>query len=102
MRWPRIRIRTMMAAVVVAALALAVYAGIERRRSRLQRLAQHHWEIVATHSVVGTDAKRTIFRASASLHNRQIAHYHVNLAHKYGRAARYPWLPVEPDPPGPR
>jgi hypothetical protein len=24
------------------------------------------------------------------------------VAEKYERAARYPWLPVEPDPPGPR
>lgn len=28
-------------------------------------------------------------------------HYHSQLARKYKHAARYPWLPVEPDPPKP-
>jgi hypothetical protein len=27
--------------------------------------------------------------------------YHAAMAHKYEHAARYPWLPVEPDPPEP-
>jgi hypothetical protein len=27
--------------------------------------------------------------------------YHESLARRYERAARYPWLPVEPDPPEP-
>jgi hypothetical protein len=29
------------------------------------------------------------------------ARYHARLERKYRRAARYPWLPVEPDPPEP-
>jgi hypothetical protein len=28
--------------------------------------------------------------------------YHAAMARKYRRAARYPWLPVEPDPPAPK
>ncbi len=28
--------------------------------------------------------------------------YYVAMSHKYRHAARYPWLPVEPDPPEPR
>ena len=31
---------------------------------------------------------------------RQTAYYE-SMARKYERAARYPWLPVEPDPPMP-
>ena len=27
--------------------------------------------------------------------------YYAGMAHKYQHAARYPWLPVEPDPPEP-
>jgi hypothetical protein len=30
------------------------------------------------------------------------ADYHAALRRKYERAARYPWLPVEPDPPEPK
>ena len=29
------------------------------------------------------------------------ADHHAAMAHKYEHAARYPWLPVEPDPPEP-
>jgi hypothetical protein len=31
----------------------------------------------------------------------QFIAYFESLASKYQQAARYPWLPVEPDPPGP-
>lgn len=31
----------------------------------------------------------------------RVIDYHSQLARKYERAARYPWLPVEPDPPEP-
>jgi hypothetical protein len=34
-------------------------------------------------------------------HQRALAWYHHALAVKYRRAALYPWLPVEPDPPAP-
>jgi hypothetical protein len=32
---------------------------------------------------------------------RALARYHRALRRKYDLAARYPWLPVEPDPPAP-
>jgi hypothetical protein len=32
----------------------------------------------------------------------QRAEYHSSLRRKYERAACYPWLPIEPDPPLPR
>ncbi len=40
-------------------------------------------------------------RQSATRFAQAIA-YHAAMARKYRRAARYPWLPVEPDPPEPR
>jgi hypothetical protein len=40
-------------------------------------------------------------RRQSAYHARQ-ANYHASLAQKYLDAARYPWLPVEPDPPEPR
>jgi hypothetical protein len=33
---------------------------------------------------------------------KRLADYHAKLRKKYERAARYPWLPVEPDPPEPQ
>jgi hypothetical protein len=29
------------------------------------------------------------------------ANHHTAMAHKYEHAARYPWPPIEPDPPEP-
>ena len=40
-------------------------------------------------------------RQSATRFAQAIA-YHAAMARKYRHAARYPWLPVEPDPPEPR
>ena len=40
-------------------------------------------------------------RAQLAQKRRQAAFFH-RLASKYARAARYPWLPVEPDPPEPK
>ena len=41
------------------------------------------------------------FREDAEQATRRAA-YHASLKRKYERAARYPWLPVEPDPPPPK
>jgi hypothetical protein len=30
-----------------------------------------------------------------------LVRYHSEMAEKYKRAARYPWMPVSPDPPEP-
>lgn len=32
----------------------------------------------------------------------RLANHHTRLEEKYARAARYPWLPVAPDPPEPK
>jgi hypothetical protein len=40
-------------------------------------------------------------RKSLARRNEEIE-YFIHLKHKYERAARYPWLPVEPDPPEPK
>jgi len=40
-------------------------------------------------------------RRNLALWTNRIAYYRA-MAHKYQHAARYPWLPVEPDPPAPR
>ena len=39
-----------------------------------------------------------------SLSNQQILEdeWHAEMVNKYRRAARYPWLPMVPDPPEPR
>ncbi len=43
---------------------------------------------------------------ATSEHYRDVAdrraHYHSVLKQKYVRLARYPWLPVQPEPPEPK
>jgi hypothetical protein len=37
------------------------------------------------------------------MHSDQaLSDYHQQMLEKYAFAARYPWLPVEPDPPEPK
>lgn len=125
MRMPRFRIRTLMIAVGVVALMAA--GGIESRR--LYRLSSYYrsqaatakraqmyrtsecvrWEmrvkerqawVDRSHGEVGPDSfvRRAI--AIRDKVSRQVD-YWKNLKSKYERAARYPWIPVEPDPPEP-
>jgi hypothetical protein len=47
-----------------------------------------------------SDADPPWFRSWRMSQARRIA-YHESMMEKYARAARYPWLPVEPDPPEP-
>lgn len=87
MRMPRFRIRTIMVAVAVVAIPLGVCM---ERRSRFLGLAAQHNESGIIY--VSTYMDRSAYGASE---------WHRLLADKYERAARYPWLPVEPHPPEP-
>jgi hypothetical protein len=50
-------------------------------------------------AAIGLDQMRLISEYAA--HSRRLADHHATLRRKYERAARYPWLPVDPDPPEP-
>jgi hypothetical protein len=103
MRLPRTRftIRRMMVVVAVFALLLGAVA-IVRRQAHLQRLADYHakmaWQLQSSH---GTVIRPNGAFVHVPLTPQRLADYHEDLARKYERAARYPWLPVEPDPPEP-
>jgi hypothetical protein len=93
MKLPRLTVRRLM--ILVALGALASYAAYLVRRSEAFRAeADRHrlaWvSPVAWLSLIDRDT-----RVPAK------ADYHHAMKWKYERAARYPWLPVEPDPPEP-
>ena len=97
MRPPRFRLRTLLVAVAVVAVVLGFVCWkreMERRAYVYQRRAFYHL-------VRGFDGVRDWIRArrSPEVHRRVV--YHDALAKKWHRAWRYPWLPVEPDPPEP-
>jgi hypothetical protein len=91
MRLPRFRLRTLMVAVAVAAVVLGLGARSLAFRQRAE-CCRTRFEPVCgeyrpeTPAEIAEDRRRT---------------YHAHLWAKYERAARYPWLPVWPDPPEP-
>lgn len=113
---PRFTIRQMMIIVATLAatfgLAISVIrsshsAAIYQQRVRehasqaslcrdLSEKADRFW----TERVHAKDPENWEYREAAEW-VRRLCDYHELMTQKYERAARYPWLPVEPDPPMP-
>jgi hypothetical protein len=116
MRFPRMTTRRWMLAVAVVALLMGgvVVAVRATRRSREYRqIAVWHaamrdlclgeayeYQYAYDHRAAGDHRAETDWPRYEA-HERALARHHDGLAAKYDRAARYPWLPVEPDPPEP-
>jgi hypothetical protein len=106
MALPRIRftIRRLMVLVMVVGVGTGLVVEGERRRARFRALADQHEDLALRCSVVypGPDSEdqRRMVRLWQEW-DVQTATYHARLAEKYGRAARFPWVPLAPDPPEP-
>jgi hypothetical protein len=87
MRLPRMTTRRWMIAVAILAFLFGM-ADRSRRFSAIADLYDGHSEA----SVKTPDERRRL--ALWNAYNRAVCR-------KYRRAARHPWLPVEPDPPEP-
>jgi hypothetical protein len=100
MRPPCVRFTILRMMVVVAIVGLVCSEEVMRRR-------QAHYLVKAVYH----DGKQTSpFGRGVYLVNsiqdhskmrQQSAEWHGQLKLKYMRAARYPWLPIAPDPPSP-
>ncbi len=115
MRLPRMTTRRWMMAVAIVALVIGAAIAIDRRSKRFARLAASHANIAVEHwatlAAFGGDPpplkEIEKFPPAARgpvryLHRaKTLMVYHRELKGKYDRAACYPWLPVEPDPPEP-
>jgi hypothetical protein len=89
---PRLTVRPMMIVVAVVGLVLAPASWLYRRTARMKSIAHFHDQaciqaLMVTPGCILIESPRSRF--------------HDELAKKYHWAARYPWLPVEPDPPEP-
>lgn len=112
MKLPRCRVRTMM--VVVAVAGLGVF-GVQmaRRRTALSARAATCAQAQKVDKIWKEKYRRRLADCSPgaepnvhdlrrySLFSRRLAHY-TALKAKYEHCARYPWLPVAPDPPEPK
>jgi len=93
-----------MALVAVAAMVLAGVRLWRLRESYLERAAMHRRLEASTRRIAKYSGAMSRIGAEppgadAALNKR--AEYRAELGRKYERAARYPWLPVPPDPPPP-
>jgi hypothetical protein len=101
--------------IAVAAMGLMIGGGVvlKQRRDYFLSLARSHQKEVASSTARG-NALKSRFGGTAGMTVEEItrlhddydrmmdrADHHASLARKYEEAARYPWLPVEPDPPEP-
>jgi hypothetical protein len=114
MRLPRFRLRTLMVVVAVAGIVSGAEVMQTRRLNFLKRAKDYagrewrtrrDWE-VATGSFKGKGENvlcgqmwRALVEEVPYLPSRLA--YYSRMRAKYEHAARYPWLPVAPDPPPP-
>jgi hypothetical protein len=108
MRLPRYRLRTLLIAVAVVALGMGTIVGLARPRESYLRQATQHRKLSndARLYVMSIDHRYLHWGPSEPERTEMAAYerrgdYHAALQAKYERAARYPWLPVDPDRPEP-
>ena len=104
MRLPRMTTRQWMIAVAILAVGPDATVALFRRHLALRQRAAYHEKIekLATATVWELAlAARWPKAADQVRANAAIRDRHARLKEKYWRAARYPWLPVGPDPPEP-
>ncbi len=107
MRPPRVRFKMRSMMVIVAVVALSIWAKfqVNARRTYFSQLVTHYYEkkyAFSTFAYSGPGGAIMKERLKADEVRRAKASvYYSNLIEKYERASRYPWLPVDPDPPKP-
>lgn len=132
MRMPRITIRRMMIFVALTALiftgSMATMRGGPLSGTYRQKAADHAAKLPGLNTVaeLHANAARACRERAESHRNsgrtedaassteqatywdrsvaalRERANYHDRMRRKWAYAVRYPWLPVEPDPPAPK
>lgn len=80
-----------MVVVIVLGLIAGTAAALSRRADRLRRLAAVHRNQAERYSEGASGGVRYVGHPAGT--------YRIWKAEKYERAARYPWLPIKPDPP---
>jgi hypothetical protein len=113
MRIPRMTTRRWMVAVAVIGLLVGGGVRLKRRRDYFLSLARSHAQKMPSFTAEGK-ALRSRFGGTSGMSGEEIvllsrdfdrmmnrADHHAALRRKYEHAARYPWLPVEPEPPEP-
>jgi hypothetical protein len=118
MTLPRVRFTLRRLLIMIALLAVLMAAGLEA--ARWSRLAQAYRQYAVGHAafrdlslgeaeeyrsayehVNPADVRSRTELLESEAGERRLARHYDALDAKYRRAARFPWLPVEADPPQP-
>jgi hypothetical protein len=99
---PRMTIRRWIVIVTISAnlLGVAIEVNRERRRASHYRSITHGYSIAEklNRGQMVTLPSGRIVQSAAS---PELSGYYAEMQRKYERAASYPWLSLEPDPPIP-
>jgi hypothetical protein len=90
MRLPRLRLTVRRLMLAVAVVALVIWLG------RIYQLRQMYLE-----KFLDNELALLQLDSGISCYTEDHMKWHQAMRQKYEHAARYPWLPVEPDPPYP-
>jgi hypothetical protein len=114
MRVPRVRfkVRAMMASVAILAVLMGTfveYGRLSRKSADLRARVEEHagleqtlrWTIATSGADAPIDISAGPGIRSKRFSARAGAEWQAALRRKYERAARYPWLSVDADPPEP-
>jgi hypothetical protein len=101
MKLPRVRVtvRRLMIAVAVVGIVLGPLVYLGQRSRRFGQISRVHVRAMSDGAIEAAKLKRRGDPRAKLAYAR--ADYHQAMWLKYFHAARYPWLPVEPDPPVP-
>jgi hypothetical protein len=108
MKMPRVRftVRSMMVVVALVALSMWAKFQVEARRTYFSQLVRQYNDqrykasVLAYSGSGGAIMFEERMKADA-VRRAKASAYYSDLIRKYERAVRYPWLPVAPDPPKP-
>jgi hypothetical protein len=107
MRLPHMTTRRWMVAVAVVAVVMGGGIWLRERRRSFESLAAYHQSKLDRFLIWRSLDDLTVIRLfhrdlkPLTTDEAKIATWHAAMARKYEQAARYPWLPVELDPPEP-
>jgi hypothetical protein len=115
MRQSKLRVRTLMIAVLVVACSLGICDFLDRTAEHRRQVSRAHRNVcldlirraggpLPPSTRLPDDKFFEVYsrRGPSALRFAQAAVYHEKLAEKYLIASRRPWLPMAPDPPQPK
>ncbi len=100
-RWYKSKTGRLTIIAMSMTLMLAACGYTRLRSARFHQIAGFHLRRCVAGYAKADRMKDRGISTGMSEHLARIADHHLSLVEKYSQAARYPWLPVAPDPPEP-